>query len=412
VTEAHWNPFEGDLPPDDALPADERWARITDQPESVTGNAAVTTDTPKAPSVTRYPTPSVGNTVTLYVNVSVILDGDEIAGLRPTFGYCTDGVAIFYAGHVNSVFGDPESGKTMLCLACAAQALNRGHRVAVVDLDHNGASAIIDRLIDLGANEDHLRDPDQFRYYEPEDGAAVLAIVDELTDWGAEFVVIDSVGELVPAFAGSSNSPDDYTRVHRMVLTPLAQMGACVVTIDHLAKNAESRTAGPTGTAAKKRAISGAMLRVKIDEAFTPGKGGAAIVTIVKDRHGALRAARPVGDREPIAAVFRMTADHDSPWELKAPRDGARNPDEAAPDGDLDALDALDPPPTSVRNARERLKWNNQRAMLAMRDWRRYRVTDTQGAVTGNTLCAVCHEPMSTQALALGAVHVGCEATQ
>mgnify|MGYP000984352082 CR=1 FL=1 len=369
------------------------------------GNATETLEQ----SVTRYSTPYVGNAVTLYANVSLILDGDSTPGLRPTFGYCSDGVALFYAEHVNSVFGDPESGKTMLCIACAVQSLNKGCRVAILDLDHNGAPAIVDRMIDLGANEDYLRDPTRFRYYEPDDGAAVLEIVADLTTWQAQFIVVDSLGELIPAFGGSSNSPDDYTRVHRLVLLPLARMGGCVVAIDHLAKNAESRTSGPTGTAAKKRAISGSMLRVKIDEPFTPGKGGAAIVTIAKDRHGALRGARPTGDREPVAAVFRMTADQAAPWQLKAPREGARNPDEAAPQADLDALDQLAPPPTSVRDARERLKWNNQRAMLAMRDWRRYRVSETQGAVTGNTTCPVCGEAMSAQALALGAVHAACE---
>ena len=72
--------------------------------------------------------------------MSQVLDGYGPQGARPVVGYCTDGIGLFYAGQVNVLFGDPESGKTMLALAVAASVLNSGRRVAIIDLDHNGVA--------------------------------------------------------------------------------------------------------------------------------------------------------------------------------------------------------------------------------------------------------------------------------
>ncbi len=158
--------------------------------------------------------------------------------------------------------------------------------------------------------------------------------------------VIDSLGEVVPLFNGSSNSPDDFTGVHTRIVKPLALAGAAVICIDHLAKGAESRSHGSTGTAAKRRVVGGASIRVKLLEPFTPGKGGKALLTVNKDRHGGLRRNCPTGDREPVAGTFTLTTVHDlTTWEVKAPHMDERNPTEAAPAVDVEAIRALDPAP-------------------------------------------------------------------
>lgn len=68
----------------------------------------------------------------------------------------------------------------------------------------------------------------------------------------------------------SSNQPDDFTVAHGRALKPLAMTGACVIAIDHLAKNTDSRASGPTGTNAKRRAVGGVSIRVVIKQPFTP----------------------------------------------------------------------------------------------------------------------------------------------
>jgi hypothetical protein len=320
------------------------------------------------------PTPrgrGTGNTDAppLYGDVAALLDGGLPEPPAPSVLHCNDGVALFYEGQINHVFGDPESGKTWLCLAAVASVLAEGGRASVIDLDHNGMSAIVERLLLLGAPKDALRDVARFRYAEPEDGWHLLAIVGDLCEWQPRFVVLDSLGELLPLFGASSNSPDDYTRVNRRAVLPLALAGAAVAVIDHLAKNTDSRAMGATGTAAKKRAIGGVSLRVVVVDQFVPGQGGSARVTIAKDRHGGLRRHRhATGSGEPVACMFRLHGDGPDWYGVYAPTTGDdRPPSDLQAEVDAATLQDLVPPPTTVRDAADRMHWGKTRATAAMR---------------------------------------------
>lgn len=344
-------------------------------PEVFPGNGVQT----RSGSVPVFPTHVPGNgehSVSphsgLFYDVAGMLDGGLPDPPSPVVGTRTDGRSLFYAGQVNLVFGDPESGKTFLCLAASAEALNHGRKVLVVDLDHNGPAATIDRLLMLGAQEAALADTSRFLYVEPEDAPHLMAVVAAGIAWRPAVALIDSVGELLPVFGFSSNSPDDFTIVNSRVLKPLAMAGAAVLGIDHLAKGTESRTSGPTGTAAKKRAVGGASVRVTIKDAFTPGRGGAAAITIHKDRHGGLRQYCPPPDGgEAYAGTFVLKAESEgtTSWRITAPELGDRAPAGVA-EADIETLAALEPPPASVRDVKTRLNWRTDRASAVLREWR------------------------------------------
>ncbi|WP_422747998.1 AAA family ATPase [Mycobacterium sp. WMMD1722] len=308
----------------------------------------------------------------LYLDVSALLDGTMPEPPEPVLGRRADGHCLFYAGQVNWVFGDPESGKSWLCMACVVEALKRRKRALVIDLDHNGGPATVRRLVDLGAPLDALRDPNVFRYCEPEDRAELRQVVDDAKAWRPAVAIVDSIGELLPMYGSNSNSADEFTTVHSNVLKPLAKAGAAVLAVDHLAKSADSRAVGPGGTAAKRRAIGGVSIRVKVKQPFTPGHGGSATLVVNKDRHGGLRKHCPVGDREPVAGTFKLLAFRDGvlEWAIYPPAEGERNDDENAPPEDVAALAALDPLPISVEDARTRLKWQKQRTANALRTYR------------------------------------------
>lgn len=305
----------------------------------------------------------------LFVNVAALLDGKMPEPPARVVGTRTDGEALFYAGQVNWLFGDPESGKTFLAHACAAEAMGRGNRVAVLDLDHNGPHATLTRLVKLGAPLDALRDPATFRYVEPEDMTHLVAVVRALREWEPAVAIVDSIGELLPCLGLSSNNPDDFTKAHSIVLKPLAMAGAAVIAIDHLAKNSESRTSGPTGTTAKRRAVGGVSLRAAVKEPFTPGQGGRATLTVNKDRHGALRAVCPTPDGagEVYAGTFVLIEQGQvTDWRIYAPSTKATQ----NTDADADALRLLDPPPTSKRDVMKRMSWGSDRAQAALTAWK------------------------------------------
>lgn len=308
----------------------------------------------------------------LYADIAQLLADGMPDPEAPDMLTRSDGIGLFYRGQVNLVFGDPESGKTWVALAAVAETLRDGGTALVLDLDHNGVKATIGRLRMLGAPLEAMGDLTRFRYVEPEDHLHLLDVVTDVIAWSPDVTVLDSIGELIPLFGLSSNSPDDFTTVHGRVLKPLAaKAGTALIAIDHLAKNSESRAQGATGTAAKRRAIGGVSLRVSVSEAFAPGRGGSAALTIHKDRHGGLRAATPGTDREPLAGMFVLsTVDGLTSWSLRAPVEGERAPDQVPEAEDVEAVATLDPAPTTVEEARKRLGWRKARAAKAMRAWR------------------------------------------
>lgn len=311
----------------------------------------------------------------LYADVAALLDGGLPDPPSPVLLTRADGQAIFYAGQVNLLFGDPESGKTLVAMAAAAEALQAGRKVAFIDIDHNGLVGIVTRFLDMTVAEHLLRDPRLFRYVEPEDKAHLTAVVADLRVWRPAVVVVDSIGELLPLMNLSSNSPDDFTLAHTSVLKPCAKAGAAVIAVDHLPKGAENKVNGPTGTAAKRRAVGGVAIRVVVEEQFSPGAGGSAYLTINKDRHGGLRRHCPPNPgKEQVAGLFTVAPGSDDIlWSVAGPKPGQVPAHERVDPGDLAALDLLDPPPSSVRDVKQRCQWSTARAMQVLKEWRSHR---------------------------------------
>ncbi len=244
----------------------------------------------------------------MYVDVAAVLSEGATAPEPDILQFIGDSY-LFYTGEFNLIYGDTESGKTWLCLTAVVSTLNEGSRAAIIDLDHNGARSILNRLELLGADRELLTDQEVFRLAEPVTELELKELIADLSVFKPDVIVLDSLGEIMPLFRANSNNADDFTLVHSDVIKPLARAGAAVLVVDHLPKNADSRQHGPTGTTAKTRAVGGLAVKVSAERAFRPGEGGAAKLELYKDRHGGVRKQLPSGDIRPVVGTFTLADD-------------------------------------------------------------------------------------------------------
>lgn len=244
-----------------------------------------------------------------------ILTGKPPAQAPPVYCVRTDGHALFYPGKVNGIFGDPECGKTWIAQTAGIEALNAGDTFAMIDVDHNGPDHTAARLMLLGARLEDLADPEKFRYYEPEDADQLKAAVLDVTRRRPAVLVIDSLGEVLPMLGVKSVDNDEITNALRLVCTPPAVAGSCVITIDHLPKSAEARVTGyAIGGTAKKRIMRGSYIRAEARTQPAPGQIGRITLRIEKDTIGELRKVTPGG----YAGTFVLdsTVPHVTTWQI------------------------------------------------------------------------------------------------
>ncbi|WP_448231294.1 AAA family ATPase [Microbacterium lacticum] len=243
----------------------------------------------------------------LYIDVAAALAGD-LKPVEPDAGsQRSDGMYLLYAGKVNVLMGDPESGKTLVALAMGVDTLRRGGSFAILDLDHNGTVEILTRMLSFGADPEHLADRSRFRLAMPESEAEYMALLQDITAWCPDVVLIDSIGELGAVFNRNLNRDEDFAPLNRTAIQPFATAGSAVITVDHMAKNANSRAFGAGGTIRKKAAVNGASYEVSLAGAgFTRSLGGRSYLRLKKDRPGGVRDRSPA-EKDPLVAEFVLS---------------------------------------------------------------------------------------------------------
>ena len=219
------------------------------------------------------------------IDLNPVLRG-EITEHAPEFLTFTNGQPLFYAGKVNGIIGESESGKTWIALEAVKQALGRGQRVLYMDFEDT-APGIVSRLRSLG-----VENFTNLAYMSPDEGFGTLAKQDLSETMHAhtpDLAVLDGFNAAMNVLGLDINSNNDATTFAQLLLKPVAATGVCLIYVDHVPKSKDARGKGGIGAQAKRAMTTGCTLAVTVLDPFGRGNTGRLAISVDKDRAGHVR---------------------------------------------------------------------------------------------------------------------------
>ncbi len=215
---------------------------------------------PPPPPSPQLWTPEVGASswapVALESIVAGVLKG-EIIGPVPKLLRRTDGKCLLYPGQIHSIAGEPETGKGWISLSAAVSVIEQGGNVLYVDLEDT-AESIITRLFSLGLNAEAI--VEHFTYVRPDDQFSDAALRLLLDARSYDLAVIDGLTEAY-SLLGLGDKQDDVAQFLKTLARPMADRGAAVLLIDHVARTAINRAAGRSARSTSLRVSRSATSR-------------------------------------------------------------------------------------------------------------------------------------------------------
>lgn len=215
----------------------------------------------------------------------------------PTFMPRTDGPCLLYRGKTHALYGESESGKSLVMQAEAARLVNLGELVVYLDFESN-KGAVCSRLLAMGARPEAILS--HFHYIRPEDkptaSDAEHHAFQDLLNATPALVVVDGVTNAMELLAPPSRQGDPNERISafsRMYADLIARRtGAAVVSVDHIPKPTgvgDHTARHAVGGQQKLNVITGAAYRVKVLTAPKRGQIGRLSLIVTKDREGGVR---------------------------------------------------------------------------------------------------------------------------
>lgn len=216
-----------------------------------------------------------------------VLDG-SYRPPQPTVGRRDDGVGLFYPGRMNSVASESEAGKTWFALIACLQEINDGNHVLYVDFEDD-AGGVVGRLLCLGGVPADILE--RFHYVRPENQMGPVDAVDleGVLQLGPTLAIVDGVTEGMSLFGLELKDNTDIAKFGRLLLRPLMNSGAAVVTLDHVVKSSENRGRYSIGGVHKLNGLNGVMYMLENHRPFGIGVTGKSIIRVAKDRPGQIR---------------------------------------------------------------------------------------------------------------------------
>jgi hypothetical protein len=229
-----------------------------------------------------------------FVDVDDLLDG---ADPMPTLLTRTDGTNLITAGHLTWLQAAPGIGKSFLAchLACQLIPVHHARNVIFWDFETN-PKAIVNRMLDLGAHVDDIRD--SFRIVKHPRAQTGHQIARQARDLDAPVVILDGVAESIANQGLDENVASDVAQWVNTTVRPIQETGAAVVLIDH--SRVEPGKRGARGSSHKLAACDLA-LELTLVASYSRTKAGKVAIKIVKDRYAL------VGALGSTAAIMHIT---------------------------------------------------------------------------------------------------------
>ncbi len=247
---------------------------------------------------------------------------------EPTLMPREDGQHLLYPGLVSSIYGESESGKSLLVQIECVRLITAGQHVLFID-NESDAQSVTERLLTFGATPEAIAA--RFHYVRPEAstrGPAEAAAFTTLLGGTYALAVIDGVTDALGLFGYSTKDNDEVGRWLKEVPGKLAQhTGAAVVLVDHVTKNGETRGRFAIGAQAKLSGLTGAAYLAEVIENLGRGCKGVVQLRIAKDRPGAVRehcGEFRKADRTQVAAVITIDSTTSRPEVTVAGPSGER----------------------------------------------------------------------------------------
>jgi len=228
--------------------------------------------------------PTTSTWIPELINADNIFDEPEPSILRRA-----DGHHIFYAGKINALFGESESGKTWIALEAVRQELDKGNFVFYLDFE-DSVRGIYNRLKTLEADLSHFK---TFLYSNPSEPlteGAREALLTKIDQYKPSLIVLDGVNAAMNVMGLDLEKNKDATSFSQEVLRPMRLHNAAILTIDHVTKSKDNRGNYAIGAQAKRADIDGCAVAVDVEIAFGRGIDGALALKVTKDRPGFVRA--------------------------------------------------------------------------------------------------------------------------
>jgi hypothetical protein len=282
------------------------------------------------------------------VDLGAALDGQTAP--PPTLLTRTDGVALLYPGRIHWFQGESETCKSWAAQHAAAQVLKAGQRVLWIDYEDDELS-LVERFGAMSVTREQIRDG--LVYVRPDEplvdqhGRPTPAARDFAALLREQFalIVLDGVTEAMVTEGLDLRDNADTARFMRRLPRKLANTGAAVVCIDHVAKSAEQRGHYALGAGHKRAGLTGAAYSFKATRGLHRARGAepvdaAVTITVEKDRPGHVPATRD--DRR--IAVMELVAYPDGgvTITLVPPSSGSSTPDIALQEAILGHLHVYD----------------------------------------------------------------------